>query len=629
MDFEKLAGIILDGVGGEENVAGLTHCATRLRFTLKDESKADEHMLKETKGILGIARNGGQFQLIIGNEVPKAFAAIQGRMKQDASGDADEKTKVRRKPAEILFDFVSSIFTPVLPAIIGAGLVKSVLAVAVLLGINTEGTTYYFLNLIGDAPLYFLPVMLAFTSAKKLGCNQFLAVSIAGAMLHPNYAALITDAFEIHFSSFLGIPVTLATYSSSVIPVILMVISLKYIEAFLDKFLPKMIKFFFKPLLCLLIVAPLTFIALGPIGFVVGVGISTGLNMLDAYAGWLVPTLVGAAFPLMVTAGMHYGLVPFMMQSISAQGFETIAGPGNLPSNIAQGAASLGVALRTRNRELKQTAFTTGATALLGITEPAMFGVTLKFKKVLASVIIGGGCGGFYAGIMGVKCFSFCSPGLLSLVAYVGPDGWGNLIHACISMAISFIVTFLLVWFWGFEETEQPEETKTEKIEPAKADSTMDSKDKKDTQIVVSPARGEAVALSEVPDATFAEEILGKGVAIKLEGNEIYSPVDGKVESIFPTNHAIGLVADSGAEIMIHIGLDTVQLDGKFFEAQVEPGQYVKKGDLLIRCELKNIQEAGYQTITPVIVTNTDAYTEVEALNLGKIEPGMELIRVR
>lgn len=627
MDFEKLADIILNGVGGEENIAGLTHCATRLRFTLKDESKADESMLKETKGILGIAKNGGQFQLIIGNEVPKAFAAIQGRMKQEPSGDANVKNKARRKPTEILFDFVSAIFTPVLPAIIGAGLVKSVLAVAVLLGINTEGNTYYFLNLIGDAPLYFLPVMLAFTSAKKLGCNQVLAVSIAGAMLHPNYTALITDAFEIHFSSFLGIPVTLATYSSSVIPVILMVISLKYIEAFLDKFLPKMIKFFFKPLLCLLIVAPLTFIVLGPIGFVVGVGISTGLNMLDAYAGWLVPTLVGAAFPLMVTAGMHYGLVPFMMQSISAQGFETIAGPGNLPSNIAQGAASLGVALRTRNRELKQTAFTTGATALLGITEPAMFGVTLKLKKVLASVMIGGGFGGFYAGIMGVKCFSFCSPGLLSLVAYVGPNGWGNLIHACISMGISFVVTFLLVWFWGFEETEQPEETKT--AEPVKADSAADYKNEKNTQIIVSPAKGEAVALSEVPDATFAEEMLGKGAAIKLEGNEIFSPVDGKVESIFPTNHAIGLVADSGAEILIHIGLDTVQLDGKFFEAKVKDGQRVKKGDLLIRCELEKIQEAGYQTITPVIVTNTDDYTDIETLISGKTEPGMELLRVR
>lgn len=629
MDFEKLADIILDGVGGEENVAGLTHCATRLRFTLKDESKADESMLKETKGILGIAKNGGQFQLIIGNEVPKAFAAIQGRMKQDASGDAAGQVRVRRKPTEILFDFISSIFTPVLPAIIGAGLVKSVLAVAVLLGINTEGNTYYFLNLIGDAPLYFLPVMLAFTSAKKLGCNQFLAVSIAGAMLHPNYAALITDAFEIHFSSFLGIPVTLATYSSSVIPVILMVISLKYIEAFLDKFLPKMIKFFFKPLLCLLIVAPLTFIVLGPIGFVVGVGISTGLNMLDAYAGWLVPTLVGAAFPLMVTAGMHYGLVPFMMQSISAQGFETIAGPGNLPSNIAQGAASLSVALRTKNKELKQMAFTTGTTALLGITEPAMFGVTLKFKKVLASVMIGGGCGGFYAGIMGVKCFSFCSPGLLSLVAYVGPNGWGNLINACISMGISFVVTFLLVWFWGFEEAGQSEETKTEEAEPVTASNNIDSKEEKDTQIIVSPAKGEAVPLSEVPDATFAEEMLGKGVAIKIEGNEIFSPVDGKVESIFPTNHAIGLVADSGAEILIHIGLDTVQLDGKYFEAKVEAGQHIKKGDLLIRCELEKIQGAGYQTITPVIVTNSDDYTDIEVLSPGKTAPGMELIKVR
>lgn len=261
MDFEKLADIILKGIGGEENISGFTHCATRLRFTLKDEAKADEQTLKNTKGILGIARSGGQFQLIIGNEVAKAFAAIQGKLKNTpAAGgtDATDQPKAKRKPTEVLFDFVSSIFTPVLPAIIGAGLVKSVLAVAVLLGMNTERNTYYFLNLIGDAPLYFLPLMLAFTASKKLGCNQFLAVAIAGAMVHPNYAALITDAFNIHFSSFLGIPVTLATYSSSVIPVILMVIALKYIEGFLEKFLPKMIKFFFKPLLCLLIVAPLT-----------------------------------------------------------------------------------------------------------------------------------------------------------------------------------------------------------------------------------------------------------------------------------------------------------------------------------------------------------------------------------
>ena len=485
MDFEKLAEVILKGIGGEENIAGLTHCATRLRFTLKDESRADEPLLKSTKGILGIAKSGGQFQLIIGNEVSKAFQAIQtlrsagaggagaaggGARGKDASGNGADLSenagaspapvKAKRKPVEVIFDFVSSIFTPVLPAIIGAGLVKSVLAVAVLLGMDPEGMNYYFLNLIGDAPLYFLPVMLAFTASKKLGCNQFLAVSIAGAMLHPNYAALITDAFTINFTTFLGIPVTLATYSSSVIPVLLMVIALKYIEGSLEKILPKMVKFFFKPLLCLLIVAPLTFIVLGPIGFVAGAAISSGLNLLDSYAGWLVPTLVGVVFPLMVTAGMHYGLVPFMMQSIAAQGFETIAGPGNLPSNIAQGAASLGVALRTRDPEFKQTAFTTGITALLGITEPALFGVTLKYKKILTCVMIGGGFGGLYAGITGVRCFSFCSPGFLSLAAYVGPNGWGNLLNSLISMAVAFAVTLVLVLVWGSKEVTEAEQQK-------------------------------------------------------------------------------------------------------------------------------------------------------------------------
>ena len=412
MDFENLADIILKGIGGEENIAGFTHCATRLRFTLKDESVADEEALKNTKGILGIAKSGGQFQIIIGNEVSKAYGAIQEKRKGSALGEKEQKILPKKmKISERIFDFVSAIFTPVLPAIIGAGLVKSVLAVAVLLGADTESMTYYFLNFIGDAPLYFLPVMLAFTAAKKLGCNQFLAVSIAGAMLHPNYTALIADAYSIHFSSFLGIPVTLASYSSSVIPVLLMVFALKYMEAFLEKVLPKMVKFFFKPLLCLIIVAPVTFIVLGPIGFVVGVGISTALNMLNTYAGWLVPTIIGAVYPLMVTTGMHYGLVPFMMQSLAAEGFETIAGPGNLPSNIAQGAASLSVAIKTKKKELKQTAFTTGVTAVLGITEPALFGVTLKYKKVLACVMLGGGIGGFYAGIMGVKMFQLLFSG--------------------------------------------------------------------------------------------------------------------------------------------------------------------------------------------------------------------------
>lgn len=613
MDFNKLADTILKGVGGEGNIAGFTHCATRLRFTLKDDNKADEMTLKQTKGVLGISKNGGQFQIIIGQEVPKVFAAIQSLMKNAPVNNGAEKTTQKKKTSDTIFDFVSSVFTPILPAIIAAGLIKSFLSLAVLFGMDTESSTYLFINVLGDAPLYFLPVLLAVTASKKLKCNTFLAVAIAGALIHPNYTALITDAFNIHFSSFLGIPVTLASYNSSVIPVILMVFTLSYVEKLFDRVIPKLVRFFFKPVLTVLVVGLLTFIVLGPIGFVVGVGISNVLSMIsNSNFGWLVPTIIGTIFPLMVTTGMHYGTVPFMLQSIAAVGYEQICCPGNLPSNMCQSAASLAVGLRSKNSELKQTALTSGLTAFLGTTEPALFSVTLKFKRVLAAVMIGGGFGGLYAGIMNTKCYSFCSPGLLSLVAFIGPDGWWNLIHSVISFVIGCVITFLLVWFWAYKDLPEYKGNRNGK------------------DIVLSAiAKGNVVPLSEVPDATFAEEILGKGVAVKLSGNEIYSPVDGKVSSIFPTKHAIGLVSESGVEVLIHIGLDTVQLDGKYFDAKVSNGQTVKKGDLLICCNLEKIQEAGYQTITPVIISNTDNYEEIQPLHLGAVEPGADLIRVK
>ncbi len=606
MNFENQASEIIKYIGGEENILGLTHCATRLRFTLKDDEIADVEKIKTIKGVLGVAKNGGQFQIIIGNEVPKAFAAINAKIHITQS--EDKEISKDTKLSERLFDFIASIFTPILPAIIGAGLVKSVLALAVLLGLSTQSDTYYFINIIGDAPLYFLPMMLAVTASKKLGANPYMAIAIMGALLHPNYTALITDAYNIHFSSMFGIPVTLASYGSSVIPVLLMVFLLKYVDAFLDRIIPKMIKFFLKPLLTLLIVASITFIVLGPIGFVVGVGISTGLNFLSTHVGWLVPTIIGAIFPLMVTTGMHYGIVPFMIQSIGAQGFEQICGPGNLPSNIAQGAASLAVALKTKKEDLKQISFTSGLTALLGVTEPALFSVTLKYKKVLACVMIGGGLGGLYAGITNVKCFSFCSPGLLSMVAYIGNDGWSNLINACISMGISFVVTFILVFVWGFQETKQS--TKKE-------------------MIISSPVKGKVVALSEVPDETFSQEMLGKGIAIIPEEKQFYAPVSGEVSVVFPTGHAIGLISEDGTELLIHIGLDTVQLNGEGFHVAVKQGQKVKQGDLLVEVDLEKIQEKGYSVITPVLVTNPDQYQTIESLKSGSCDSKEDLLRLQ
>ncbi len=605
MNFDNLSNEIIKYIGGEENILGLTHCATRLRFTLKDDGMADKDKIKAIKGVLGVAQNGGQFQIIIGNEVPKAYTSINSKLHiSDTSKTQPENVKLTEK----LFDFIASIFTPILPAIIGAGLVKSVLALAVLLGLSTQSNTYYFINIIGDAPLYFLPMMLAVTASKKLGCNPYMAVAITGALLHPNYTALITDAYNIHFSSMFGIPVTLASYGSSVIPVLLMVFLLKYVDRFLDRIIPKMIKFFFKPLLTLLIVASITFIILGPIGFVVGVGISTALNFLSEYVGWLVPMIIGAIFPLMVTTGMHYGIVPFMIQSIGAQGFERICGPGNLPSNIAQGAASLAVAFKTKKEDLKQIALSSGLTAVLGVTEPALFSVTLKYKKVLACVMIGGGLGGLYAGIMDVKCFSFCSPGLLSMVAYIGNDGWGNLINACISMVIAFVATFILVWTWGYQ----------------------DAKESNEKEIIIScPVKGKVVPLNEVPDETFSQEMLGKGVAIIPEQNQFYAPVSGEVSVVFPTGHAIGLTSEDGTELLIHIGLDTVQLNGECFHVKVQQGQKIKQGDLLVEVDLDVIKEKGYSVITPILVTNPDQYQEIEKLKMGSSEAKEELLKLR
>lgn len=620
MDHNKLASEIIQCIGGEQNISGLTHCATRLRFTLKNDDAADETKVKSIKGVLGVVKSGGQFQVIIGNEVAKVYDAIMS--KNTISTAENPAPKQNGKISEKVFDFIASIFTPILPAIIGAGLVKSVLALAVLLGLDNQSNTYYFINIIGDAPLYFLPMMLAVTASKKIGCNPYMAVAITGALLHPNYTALITDAFSLHFSSMFGIPVTLASYSSSVIPVILMVFLLKYVDRLLERIIPKMFKFFFKPLLLLLIVASCTFIILGPIGFVVGIGICTGLNFLSEHVGWLVPTIVGGVFPLMVTTGMHYGIVPFMLQSISAQGFEQICGPGNLPSNIAQGAASLAVACKTKKAELKQTAFTTGFTAVLGVTEPALFGVTLKYKKVLICVMIGGACGGLYAGLMNVKCFSFCSPGLLSMVAFVGPDGWTNLINAAISMAIAFVATFVLVWFWGYRDENV-------EINEAEKENDMISEKESTSEYLASPVSGDTIALSQVPDATFAEEMLGKGIAFCPEDGNFYAPEDGIVSVVFPTGHAIGISCHSGIELLIHIGLDTVQLEGEGFKVHVEQGQTVKQGDLLVECDLELLRKRGYQTITPMIVTNSDEFAEVSALKSGKAQPGEKVLKVK
>ena len=624
MNFEKLTEDILKNIGGESNINSLTHCATRLRFNLKDFTKANEEKLKKVTGVIGVVNKGGQLQIIIGNEVSNAYKSIMSKINiKDVKKDNENGEK--KGIINNILDTIAGVFSPILPAIVGAGLLKAFLSILVLFGINQEGHTYYFLNFISDSALYFLPIMLAYTSAVKFKCNQFISMAIAGAMIHPNYIALITDPYNLNFTSFLGLPVTLATYSSSVIPVLLTTYLLSNVESLLEKFIPKMLKFFLKPLLCLLIVTPIAFIFLGPIGFIVGTGICTVLNTINTYVGWLVPTIMGIFAPLLVMTGMHYALVPFMMQSLSTFGYETIAAPGQLGSNVGQGAAALCVALKTKNKELKQLAFSSGITAVLGVTEPAMYGVNLKLKKPLYAVMIGGGVSGLYAGITGVKCFSFCSAGLLALPVFIGNGGISNVINAFISMLIGFAVTFIIVWFWGFEDVSEENDNVKENIEVKDNTEIIELNNIKNEKIQ-SPIEGNLISLNEVNDPTFAEEIMGKGIAIEPAIGRVLSLVNGVVSALFPTKHAIGIVSDNGAEMLIHIGIDTVNLQGKYFKAHVKAGDRLIVGQLMIEFEIDKIKESGYEVTTPVLITNTDSYKDIKNIANGFVNEKKDIM---
>lgn len=612
MDYKELASFIIEAVGGKTNIVSLTHCATRLRFALKDDSIPDEKKIKAKKGVLGVSVNGGQYQIIIGNTVPKAYAAIMEQLdlKENSAG---EGKKQKRKIGEVIMEFTSAVFSPILPALIGAGLINALLSLAVLLGLNNESNIYYFISIIGNAPLYFIPILLAYTASKRVGVNSFLAVALAGAMLHPNYTALLPEGIStLTTMPVMGIPVTLANYGSSVIPSLLMVGVLYYVDKFLDKVIPALVKFFVKPVLDLVIVGFLTFVILGPVGYLAGAALCNGLNVIDAHVGWLVPTLIGALTPLMVLTGMHNGLGPFMLQSFADRGYEKLAGPGQLASNVAQGAAALAVALRTKkNKEFKQMSFSAGLTAVLGITEPAMFGVTLKVKKVLPCVMIGGGIGGFYAGITGLKCYSFCAAGLLALPAFVSPDGWGNLINAVITLLLGFGVTFVLVFFQNLNGDEDGEE-KNQIAEQT------------DVRIVA-PISGTVKSVTECEDEVFAAEILGKGVVIEPEEGKVYAPCDGEISAFFETKHAIGITVANGMELLIHVGMNTVTLNGEGFTPHAEVGDKIKKGQLLLEFDIDFIRSKGLPVSTPVVIANLDEGQEISC-RLGVVKKGEALM---
>ena len=616
MDYKKTAADILELVGGEKNVASVTNCMTRLRFVLNDAGKADVESLKKVKGVQGVVTKNGQFQVVIGTDVSHVCDEIK---KMGHFGEETQAPKEKKGIVAGFFGGLTAIFQPIIPALAGSGMIKALLALLVFVGwVDSGSQTYQIFNAFGDALFSFMPFMLAFSAAKYFGCNQYVSAALAGVLLHSSFTSLEAPILLFGF-----VPVTQVSYGGSVVPILLIVWAQSYIERFANKISPKSVKIFLAPLLTIIVTGCLGITILGPLGNLVGQGLAVGFNWLNDYAGWVIPFLMGTFCPFFVMTGMHYCFAPIQTIQYATLGYGTILGPGMLASNIAQGTASLVVGLKSKNKDLKQLGISAGFTGLMGITEPALYGVTLKYKRPLYAAMIGGGVAGLYAGITGIHTYSSTTAGLLALRVYIGGSGFGNVINAAITIVISMIVTAVATLLLGFEDPveELAEETPAvEKKEEEQAPSMRIE--------IASPVKGTEIPLSEVKDEVFSKNIVGKGAAVIPSEGKVYSPVDGTVASVFDTKHAIGLVSEEGVEVLIHVGLDTVELGGQHFTAHVAQDDKVTKGQLLLEFDMDAIKAAGYDIVTPVVISNTDSYLDVLAADAGEINAGDMLITI-
>lgn len=623
MNYQDLAKVIIDKVGGEGNVKSLTHCATRLRFNLKDDQKPDEKTLKNTPGIMGVVNKGGQYQVIIGSDVGNVYKEIitQTNIANDEVKSLEED---KRSVFAKVIDTITGIFTPILPAITAAGMLKAVLSILVVFKVlTTESQSYQIINFMADAAFYFLPILLAVSSAQKFKANPFLAMMVGGILLHPNFVAMVNIAKEGGEAiKLMGLPISAVSYSSSVIPIILSVWFMSYIEPLADKVSPKAIKFFSKPMITIFVVGTASLVVLGPIGYLISDAISNGITALESVSPWIVPLLVGTFSPLLVATGTHYGLVPIGINNRMTTGYDTVIYPGMLASNVSQGAAAIGVGIKSKNSTIKQLAYSAGLTGLFGITEPALYGVNLRFKTPLYAAMIGGAAGGLFMGIFRVRNFSGGSPGLLTLPSYIGDNTLSFFYYACIGAAISIVVTFIATLILYKDPVEEKKEETNES--PTKETPNLSI----GGATIVSPLQGNLHSLKHVDDGMFSEEILGQGVAIEPAEGTVLSPVNGIVSAIFESKHAIGITSGDGVELLIHVGIDTVQLNGEGYEYFVEKGQEIQIGDKLIQFDLEGIKAKGYKVITPVVITNSAEVGDILIANEGPIHFGEEIIKV-
>jgi len=621
MDYQSIASQILELVGGKKNVRGLTHCFTRLRFQLIDASKAVKDKLLQTEGVISVVESNGQYQVVLGNKVTKVYEAMQPLL-GDLANNAQGQEKVALGTR--ILNVITAIFTPMIPAIAASGMLKGILAVAVMMGTSFYATdikksdTYIILNAASDAVFYFMPIILGYASARVFKTNEFIAMILGATLCYPALVALMLGQNSI---SLFNITITKANYVSSVIPIIIAVFILSYVQRFFDKYVPEVLKIIMVPTLSLLVMVPLTLIVFGPIGIYIGEFVNWIYYYIMDFSPILLGAFIGGIWCVLVIFGAHRAVVPIGINDVAQTGRQNLLAFAGA-ANFSQAGAALGVFFKTKNKNLKTVAASATVTALFGITEPAIYGANLRLKKPMIYAVICGAIGGGLMGWGGSYGTAFANQGVLTIPVYANA-GTKAFVCYLLGCAIAFFGACIMTIVLGFtdipnddKQADKPKET--DKQPPHDLDHAL-----------MSPVSGQVIALADVKDDVFASGAMGKGIAVLPNKGEIVAPEDCTVSVLYPTLHAIGLQLDSGIEILIHIGIDTVNLQGQYFTAHVKAGEHITKGTKIVSFDIEKIKQAGYDLTTSIIVVNSQQYATIAPTAQTQIETNNQLLQIQ
>ena len=602
-DYEKLAVDIINAVGGKENIVKAARCATRLRLVLKETPKDAHKKVSELTGVITVVENNGQFQVVIGTHVGKVFDKVQTIVDLDDSSkdEAPKGTILNRVIATM-----SAVFAPFIYILAAAGILQGCLILINMAYPSFQSTgTYEVLSFMSWAPFTFLPIFIAITASRHFKCNMFIAVACCAALVSPTWSEIAARIAGGENISFLGIALAETTYTSSVLPPLFLVWILSYVEKFVEKSLPDVVKSLFTPLLCMIIMVPLTIVAIGPVSDNLPTAIANGYNSLYNFAPALAAAVIGGLWQIVVIFGVHWGVTPMCLANYDMYGMDTFQAFQTM-AVVAQMGAAFGVFLKAKKMETKNVSLSAGITGIFGITEPAIYGVTLKYKKPFICGCVAGAIGAVVASFFNVAYYAYAGlPGLLTVVNAINPENPTSIIGMGIGCAIAVIGSIVLVQIVGFGE--ESEKAKEEIIENEVATTVLDGRKE-----IKNPISGRVLPLSKVEDAVFSSGAMGDGIAIDPTDNKVYAPFDGSVEFIADTKHAVGLKSDDGVELLIHVGMDTVKMNGKGFDVKTKVNQRVKEGDLLLEFDRNEIQKEGYSLITPVVITNSCNYEQNE-----------------